>query len=168
MADSFAITVATLQDAGRVSRLIEASYAELYRPGYDADLLAKALPFMTRANPKLLQSGTYYLVETPEGDLVGCGGWSREEPGTGRVRDGVGHIRHVAVHPAHVRQGIGSLLLDHCFAVAREAGITSLECLASLVSVAFYEVMGFEAMGPMPIALPGDVVFPGVFMRREL
>jgi hypothetical protein len=91
--------VAALPDAEPVSRLIKESYTELYQPGYDPDLLVKALPLMTRANPKLLQAGTFCLVETPDRMFAGCGGWSPEEPGTGVIRDGVAHIRHVAVHP---------------------------------------------------------------------
>lgn len=164
----FSLRVATLADEGEISRLIAVSYGELYRPGYDADLLAKALPLMTRANPKLLTSGTYHVVVDASGAFAGCGGWTREEPGTGVTREGVGHIRHVAVHPDFTRQGVGRLLMEHCFNESRASGMQSLECFASLVSVAFYEAVGFTAIRPVPLALPGDIVFPGVLMRRAI
>jgi len=45
-------------------------------PGYPAELLARAVPLMARANPALLRCGTYYLAQGPEGDVLGCGGWT--------------------------------------------------------------------------------------------
>jgi hypothetical protein len=43
---------------------------------------------MTKANPKLLASGTFYVAQSLHGEIVGCGGWTREQPGTGEVVQG--------------------------------------------------------------------------------
>ena len=49
---------------------------------------------MTRANPGLLASGTYYVAESRDSLIVGCGGWTRESPVDGGIEPGLGHIRH--------------------------------------------------------------------------
>ena len=51
--------------------VLKECYPVLLAPAYDAALLAKALPLMTRANPALLASGTYYLAEAADGAPVG-------------------------------------------------------------------------------------------------
>jgi hypothetical protein len=63
------------------------------------DLLGRALPFMTSANPILLASGTYYIAEREPGHLVGCGGWTAARPGSGEIIEAEAHIRHFATHP---------------------------------------------------------------------
>lgn len=56
----------------------------------------------------------------------------------------VGHIEDVAVHRNHQRQGIGTALINHATAVARNAGCYKviLDCFDDLVP--FYERMGFR------------------------
>lgn len=71
---------ARLEDAGTVGALLVDSYARLFPRCYPADILDIALPLMTRANPELLSSGLYHLVETEAGHVVGCGGWSLADP----------------------------------------------------------------------------------------
>ena len=97
-----AIRVATPADREMLDGLIAASYATLDDGLYDRAALAAAMPAMSKANPKLLGSGTYYIVEI-DGEPAACGGWTREAPHTGMIEDGVGHIRHFATHPAHLR-----------------------------------------------------------------
>ena len=63
MAADFALRVAAPEDAARVTALLEACYPLLMSEGYEEAHLAVALPLMTRANPALLSSGTYYLAE---------------------------------------------------------------------------------------------------------
>ena len=133
------LRAATSGDDEIVTALLEASYPRLLATDYDPRLLARALPLMTKANPQLLASGTYYLVETRVGSAVGCGGWTLEAPGGGASRRGVGHIRHFAIHADWTRQGIGKALLRHCIEEARALGIRKLECLSTLTAIALYE-----------------------------
>lgn len=62
MPDGFMIRPATPEDAEAVTNLLAAAYPMLLAPSYEAELLARALPLMTRANPALLRSGAYYLA----------------------------------------------------------------------------------------------------------
>jgi hypothetical protein len=73
-----------------VTSLLEASYSNLLAPRYNPEALAKALPLMTKANIRLLASQTFYLAHADD-QLVGCGGWSREAPGSAEINDGTAH-----------------------------------------------------------------------------
>ena len=122
---------ASPQDAEAVSALLEASYPSLMALGYEPTLFARALPLLTKANPMLLSSGTWYVVEALDAEdrLVGCGGWARQRPDVPNepVDPVLGHIRHFATHPNWTRRGIGRALFDRCVADARAAGVCTFE-----------------------------------------
>jgi N-acetylglutamate synthase-like GNAT family acetyltransferase len=138
------------------------------RSAYDDDVLAPALELMTKANPSLLASGTYYVAELATGSLVGCGGWTPERPGTKSVEPGLGHIRHFAVHPDWTRRGVGRAILAFCDRAARAAGIRTFECYSSLNAETFYRALGFVRIREMDLELKPPVVLRGVLMRRNL
>lgn len=162
------LRIAGPQDGDAVTALLVASYTELFKPGYAPEMLAKALPLMTRANPKLLQSGTFYVVEHPAGGMAGCGGWSMEQPGSGLVAAGEAHVRHFAVHPQWTRKGVGRLIFARCERQAREAGAACFLCYSSLVAEYFYRAQGFELVKPLLLNLSPDVALPGLLMRKNL
>ena len=168
MDSHYALRLATPRDADAVSELLRASYPRLMRSAYDEEALAPALELMTKANPSLLNSGTYYLAELATGFLVGCGGWSPEQPGTKRVEPGLGHVRHFAVHPDWTRRGIGRALLESCEGTARAAGVRTFECYSSLNAEEFYRALGFVRIREMDMELKPPVVLRGVLMRRNL
>jgi hypothetical protein len=78
----YAIRVARPADTEAVGMLLSASYSNLLTGHYDGDTLRRALPYLTRANLKLLASSTYYVATREDGDLVGCGGWTTAPPGS--------------------------------------------------------------------------------------
>lgn len=160
-----ALRVATPADAETVGAVILASYSALWRGWYPDELLERALPLMTRANPELLAGGRYFVAEE-DGAVVGCGGWSREPPGGGPEIAGTAHLRHFAVLPERAGRGIGRAILGHCAAAAMEDGRARLECLSSLASETFYARLGFRSLGPATIALPWGGI-AAVLMVRE-
>jgi GNAT superfamily N-acetyltransferase len=166
MAEHIMVRVAGPDDAEAIGAVLRASYPKLMAPAYPADVLARALPFMVRANPALLRSGTYYLAATPDGTAVGCGGWTFERPGEpGSAIDAAqGHIRHFATHPDWVRHGIGRALFGRCVADARAVGVQRFECYASIVAQSFYTALGFMVVGPMTIELEPGLMFPSLRM----
>lgn len=168
MDSHYNLRIATPQDADAVSELLRVSYPRLMRPAYDAAQLAPALELMTKANPALLSSGTFYLAELVTGLLVGCGGWTPEQPGTQRVEPGLGHIRHFAVHPDWTRRGIGRSILTACTDAARVAGVRTFECYSSLNAENFYGALGFVSIRELEIELKPSMMFRGVLMRRNL
>jgi N-acetylglutamate synthase-like GNAT family acetyltransferase len=167
MISNFSVRVADLRDMTAVNSLLAASYSKLLQRKYGPQMLARALPIITKANPVLLASGTYYLTQIG-GVLVGCGGWSKEAPGSGELKGGMAHIRHFATHPDWLRRGIARTLLLRCFREASMAGISSLECHSSSVAVDFYLATGFRVVGPMEMKLTPHISIDGVLMRRSV
>lgn len=164
----FGIRATTQGDTTAVAAVLKGSYPVLLAPAYDPALLAKALPLMTRANPVLLASGTYYLAEAADGTPVGCGGWTFERPGApdDPIDPALAHIRHFATHPDWTGRGIGRALFERCLADAGAAGACRFEAWSTLVAEAFYRRMGFETIDRFEVAMGPEVRFPSVRMVR--
>lgn len=165
---SFAIRIAAPSDQAGVSALLKTSYTALMARDYSPEVLAAALPLICQANPVLLRSGTYYIAENSDGEIVGCGGWTPQRPGEGEILQGLGHIRHFATHPIWTRQGIASALLTRCKADARAQNISRLECYSSLSARNFYAALDFQACGSIDVQLSDECVFPSVRMECAL
>jgi len=161
---SIELRIASTEDSESVTSLLRVSYPALMGGAYPDSVLAAALPAMTVANTELLVSGTYYLAETVDGTLVGCGGWSRERPGSGEVLAGLAHIRHFGVHPGWTRQGVGRALYGRCRVDAKKAGITAFECYSSINGESFYAALGFKRDRIINVEMPGGITLPGVRM----
>jgi putative acetyltransferase len=83
-------------------------------------------------------------------------------------REHVGEVRAVYVHGEHVRDGVGTALLEHLEAAARERGLRSLELTASMNAVGFYERHGFERVEETVHETTGGVALAVVVMRKVL
>lgn len=164
----FTIRPADPGDEKAVTALLQASYGALMPAGYDRSMLADLLPIITRANPILLSSGTYYLAETDAGEIIGAGGWTREQPGTGDILPDTGHIRHFGTHPDWTGRAVGKSLYQRCEIDARSAGVKRFECYASLNAVDFYTRLGFKAIDRIDIPMGDDLVAPSLWMERKL
>src|SRR3546814_7970500 len=161
------IRLALPDDAAAVTAVLRASYPDLMAEAYDPELLALMLPTITRANPALLASGTYYLAEA-EGEPVACGGWAREMPGSLKVEPGIGHLRHFATRAGWTGRGIGRLIYDRCESQARAAGVSILECFSSRNPEPFYASLGFHTIGEIDVPMSNGMTLPSIHMRREI
>ena len=160
--------IATPGDEILVSRLLLASYTELMAGGYEAAVLAAALPRLVRANPSLLGSGTFYVVDGPGASIIGCGGWTLADPATKLESQGLAHVRHFATHPNFVRQGIGRLIYSKCAEAATLAGVTKFQAYASLNAVQFYNSVGLVLIRAFELSLGGDIKFPAALMQGNI
>jgi GNAT superfamily N-acetyltransferase len=171
-AQTFSIRIATPTDSDAVNALLVASYSTLLAACYDSDMLAGALPYLTKGNPTLLACGTYYIAERERerepGNLVGCGGWTAAKPGSGEITEGEAHIRHFATHPEWTRCGIGSALLARCISDARSAGVCKLHCFSTLNAERFYRAAGFETVEPIDVPMGPSMTFPGILMSCKI
>jgi N-acetylglutamate synthase-like GNAT family acetyltransferase len=165
MPGGLTLRVAGSSDAAAVAAVLAASYGTLYRGWYRDDVLDRALPAMTRANPLLLASGRYFLVED-SGAAISCGGWSFEKPG-GFATSRLAHVRHFATRPDHLGRGAASLIIARCFDEARANGAVEIEALSSLAAEAFYAGRGFRPMAHVRLPM-GGAAFACVLMRRPL
>ncbi|NCO85594.1 MAG: GNAT family N-acetyltransferase [Rhodobacterales bacterium] len=169
----FHVRTATWADIAAIDALLARAYPRLLRPDYPPSVLVTALPRISRAQPRLVTSGTYFVVEAQEeeeegGAILGAGGWTRDAPGGAAAHPGLGHIRHVVTDDRQVRRGIGRALMTHVIATARAAGLTRLDCLSTRTAVPFYAAMGFAALGPVTVPLGPGIDFPAVAMTRAI
>ncbi|PTX54134.1 GNAT family acetyltransferase [Litoreibacter ponti] len=156
----------TRADIPAVDALLARAYPVLLKPDYPASVLVTALPLISRAQPGLVTSGTYYGV-FDGAILVGAGGWSMAAPGGASLRPGVAHVRHVVTDPARVRQGIGRAMMERVLFEARSAGAVQMACQATRTAVPFYAAMGFLALGEITVPLRGGIDFPAVQMKLD-
>jgi N-acetylglutamate synthase-like GNAT family acetyltransferase len=161
------IRTARQDDRAAIERVLAASYPALMAGAYEPALLARALPMITRAQPRLIGSGTYYVAEAA-GAIVGCGGWSREPPDAPAGDEGTAHIRHFAVSPDWIGRGVGGALYRRCEERARAAGIRVFECWSSLNGEPFYRALGFTRLALIEVPMAPGMSLPSVHMRRAI
>ena len=175
MALHLTLRAARISDLAAVDGLLSRSYVRLLAPDYSSSVMVLALPIISRARPELLTSGRYYLAFAESGGLVGAGGWSMATPGPSDQPEGhadagirTGHVRHLAVDPAAVRQGVARRIMTAVFEAARAKGVLRMECLSTRTAVPFYTSVGFAAIGPVDVRLRPGIVFPAVQMTCDL
>ena len=173
------LRAAVLEDVEILRALIRESVLGLGSADYSPEKLASALTHLFGVDTRLIEDGTYYVVEA-EGRVVACGGWSRRrtlfggdqysdrsddrlDPKTEAAR-----IRAFFVHPDWARRGLAGQLLEHCEKAARSAGFRKLELMATLTGIPLYERHGFRVLEETQVELPDGVRFPLARMARDL
>ncbi len=172
------IRKAELADAPALELLIADSIRAL-SPAYSAEQIEGALGTVFGVDRQLIADGTYFVAEI-DGELVGCGGWSKRKTlfggDAGRQRDAAlldpmrdpARIRAFFTAPNRARQGIGSAILRRCEASAAAAGFSQLELIATLAGEALYRARGFEALERFEIPLSNGRTLPVVRMVKFL
>ena len=118
MGDVITIRTAGSGDIEALELLLSASYTRLLKSDYPPSLQVMAVPIISRVNPILVTSGTYYVAEAADGMILGAGGWTRSVKGPN-----VGDVRHFVTHPRHLRHGIARRVMMGVLSEARHAGI---------------------------------------------
>lgn len=156
-------------DIAAVDALLARAYPRLLKADYPPSVLVTALPLISRAQPRLVTSGTYYVAEDEAGRILGAGGWTAAVPGRAAPSEpGRANVRHVVTDDRAVRRGIGRQVLTHALDRARAAGMSWIHCTATRTAVPFYRALGFSVLGDIVLPLAPGVVFPAVEMRRDL
>jgi len=176
---SFHIRKATLSDRPAIELLIKASARGLSRAEYSDEQIEGAIRTVFGVDTNLIEDGTYLVAEI-EGELIGCGGWSKRrtlfggdqfstrdaselDPGSEPAK-----IRAFFVHPDHARQGVARAILAECEREAQEAGFHSLELMATLPGIKFYEAAGYRGTESMELSVGDNVTIGLVPMRKDL
>ena len=71
------LRIATLADIPTLRALIAASARGLCAPDYTPEQIEAALRSAWGVDTQLIQDGTYFVAETADSEIAGCGGWSR-------------------------------------------------------------------------------------------
>lgn len=175
----YQIRKATFQDRGVLETLIARSARQLGAQDYTAEQIEGALRGAFGVDTQLIKDGTYFVVES-EGQIVGCGGWSRRRtlfggdshternPAELDPRVEPGKIRAFFVAPEHARKGIGTLILKHCEEDARSLGFSYLELMATLPGVRLYARQGYVSGTPIQYDLSPKLKIEFVPMKKRL
>jgi len=178
-ATPYRLRVARPADAAAIAALIARSIRALGTRDYTPAEIEAALLGTFGLDTALVRDASYFVVATPAG-LAACGGWSRRRTlfgGDARPdRDeslldpavDPARIRAFFVDPAHVRQGLGRLLIERCESEARAAGFSAIELMATLPGVRLYEACGYAADAAVDHPLPGGLHLRLVPMRKRL
>ena len=169
--------LAVLADVPALTELMDAAIAELQRGFLDDAQISSSRAIMG-IDTQLIDDGTYFVVES-DGDIAGCGGWSRratlyggnQTPGRdSKLLDPAvdpARVRAMYTHPAYARQGVGRLILLLCEAAAASEGFTRLELMSTLSGEPLYTAYGFQPLERLVDATGGAPV-PLVRMEKAI
>lgn len=127
---------------------------------------------------QLVSDGTYYVVEV-DGEIAGCGGWSRRATlyGSDSTPGRDAHLLDPAVDAARVRamftsprfarQGVGRLILELCESAAAAEGFTRLQLMGTRAGEPLYTAYGFVARERLEDSTGGAPV-PLVRMEKPI
>jgi GNAT superfamily N-acetyltransferase len=141
-------------DLDALRDLMDAAISELQKPFLDERQIASSRAIMG-LDTQLIDDGTYFIVEA-DGNLAGCGGWSRrttlyggdQSPGRNAAlldpAKDAARIRAMYTHPHHTRKGVGRLILSLCEEAAKSEGFQKVELMASMAGESLYRACGYE------------------------
>jgi GNAT superfamily N-acetyltransferase len=140
-------------DIAALQLLMEAAISELQKPYLDAEQIASSRTIMG-LDTQLIDDRSYFVVEA-DGELAGCGGWSRratlyggdQSPGRSAAlldpASDAARVRAMYTHPRHTRRGVGRLILALCEEAARSEGFARVELMATLAGEPLYRACGY-------------------------
>lgn len=174
------IRLATMDDVENLNELITASAKELSRDIYSQPEIDGAIQYVFGVDTELVSDLTYFVIEK-DGEIAGCGGWSkrktlfggnqfsgREEPAYLDPLKDAAKIRAFFTHPKFARQGLGTMLLKHCEREALLNGFTQLEMMATLPGVKLYNRLAYKEVSNEAVVLPNKVALRFVRMMKNL
>ena len=171
---------ATFDDIDELDLLIILSARSINSSYYTEFEINAALGTAWTVDKQLIIDDTYWVVETVDGKIVGCGGWSKRNLLFGKSesldlsdteldpeRDSA-RIRAFYVHPEYTRMGIGTGLLKRCEDEAALIGFSSLELVATLSGERLYSAKGYKKLKAYEIVLGQGITNKVVSMYKEL
>ena len=173
------IRVARMDDIPTLQELIPQSARELSQGYYTPEQIASAIQYIFGVDTQLICDRTYYLAEA-QGQIVGCGGWSKRKTlyGGDKMKAeqdllldpkmDAGRIRAFFIHPNWARRGIGRRLIEVCEAAAKADGFTEMELGATLPGEPLYAAMGYEVTERFEIAMADGTTLPCAHMKKIL
>jgi N-acetylglutamate synthase-like GNAT family acetyltransferase len=170
--------LANEDDIPALEALISVSTRTLQAPYYSPAQMEAALGPVFGVDRQLIRDRTYFVVER-DGQIVGCGGWSRRDSlfggDSGRSGEDAllkpecdsARIRAFFVHPEWARRGIGRGILAACESAIQAAGFHSAELVATLAGELFYAAFDYSVGERYEIPMSTDLTLPVVRMTKH-
>ena len=174
----FTHRLAELDDVPVLRALMDAAISELLQPFLNKAEIAASFHVMG-LDTQLIRDGTYFCIEY-NGNIVGCGGWSRRATLFGgdhsSGRDAAlldptkepARVRAMYTHPAYVRKGVGRLILALCEGAAAKEGFFRAELAATLAGEPLYRACGYTEVERFTADTPSGVAVPLIRMGKQL
>lgn len=173
------LRLAREEDAPELERLIPLSVRGLQGAYYSAAQMEGALETCVfGVDRQLIRDGTYFVVEQ-EGQIVGCGGWSKRQslcggdanrgepdPELDPAKDAA-RVRAFFVHPNWARRGIGRSIMIACEQAILAAGFHEVIIVATLAGEPLYAGFGYAAVERYELAMRGGLKLPVVRMTKS-
>ncbi|MEA2297940.1 MAG: hypothetical protein QOF77_876 [Solirubrobacteraceae bacterium] len=157
---------------------MRASVLALFPAFYDRRQTASAAVHVAHLDTRLIEDGTYFVHEAPDGQVVACGGWSRRArlfAGAGAAagddrlldpRTEPARVRAMFVRADWTRRGLGRAILESCRRAAAAEGFDRLVLGATLPGEPLYRSFGFRTLERFVLTMPDGVSIEGVSMER--
>jgi len=169
--------LATRDDLPLLTPLVDASIDELQKDYLSEEQIRSGRAIMG-LDTQLIDDGTYFVIEI-DGEVAGCGGWSRRATMYGGDHSGgrdaalldpaqdPARVRAMYTHPGFVRRGVGRLILSLCEAAAAAEGFSTVELVATEAGLPLYTSAGFVATERLEIPVD-DVLIPATRMIKSI
>lgn len=169
--------LAVHDDLAALTALMDVAIAENQKAFLNGDQIVSSRAIMG-LDTQLIDDGTYFVIEI-DGELAGCGGWSRRATlyGSDRTpgRDAAlldpatdpARIRAMYTDPRFTRRGVGKLIMALCEEAARRDGFRRTELMATLSGQPLYLACGYRPLQHVEDARGGRPV-PLVRMAKDL
>jgi len=173
------LRLACSDDIPKIEALIDQSVRKLQSSYYSPAQMDGAIGTVFGVDRQLICDQTYFVAEQ-DGAIIACGGWSKRESlfGSDTARaandalldplQNAARIRAFFVHPEHARQGLGRAILLACEAAIRDAQFRSIELVATLPGVPFYQAFDYETNERYEVPLVNGLSLPVVRMIKNL
>ena len=177
--DAWRLRLAELTDVDALEALIPASVRALQSAFYSPIQLDAALGSVFGVDRLLIRDRTYFVIER-NGEILGCGGWSRRRSlfggDAGRAgedallnpKSDAARIRAFFVHPAWARRGIGRAILVACEKAIEIAEFRNVDIVATLAGEPLYAAFGYGVTQRFDIQMSGGVTLPVVRMTKSI
>jgi GNAT superfamily N-acetyltransferase len=172
------LRLATPDDMPILSALMDRAIGELLAAFLPPEGVKASFEIMG-LDTQLIADGTYFVVED-NGEIAGCGGWSRRATLFGgdhsAGRDAAlldpevdaARVRAMYTHPDHTRKGVGRMVLDACEAAARAEGFRRVEMAATMGGVPLYRACGYQDIEPFEATTSSGYRVPLIRMGKAL
>ncbi|MBC8290771.1 MAG: GNAT family N-acetyltransferase [Planctomycetes bacterium] len=178
MQEPYRLRLAVAEDTPQLESLIPLSAHALQAEHYSREQIDAALGSIFAVDRQLISDGTYFVAEF-DGDITGCGGWSRRQSKYGGDSDrdspdplldpqtDPARIRAFFVHPDHARRGLGRAIMTACETAIADAGFRSIEIVATLTGELLYNQFGYDTIERSEIAMADGLTLPVCRMARS-